>query len=204
MGLKKIKKIYKFQSQFYDLTRWIFVWNRKKALIKLNLKQGEKVLVVGCGTGYGFDFINKKIGIKGEIIGVDYSSHMLDKARKKINKYKLKNIKLIQIDAVKYIPPKVDVVIYSYSITMVPEWRKSLENSIRVLKEGGRIVITDFSEINVPILRLLLNLRFKKYGVNNKLPLKKELDKYFNNIDYKEYFLGYNFIALAKISNNFL
>ncbi len=195
MGLKELEKIYETHAKIYDLTRWIFVWNRKKAIDKLDLEEGESVLVVGCGTGYEFKSILKKIGEAGKIIGIDYSKHMLDKARKKIEKNCWKNIELVQADAAKYFSPKVDAVLYSYSVTMIPDWRKSLQNSFEALKTGGKLVIVDFSEIRIPILKQILNYQFKQYGVHNKLPIQTELKKYFKNVEFTKYFAGYNFIT---------
>ncbi|MBI4918379.1 class I SAM-dependent methyltransferase [archaeon] len=195
MSLKEIEKMYSFHSKFYDITRPFFVWNRKKAIGKLELKEGSKILVVGCGTGYGFDRILEKIGKTGKIIGVDYSKDMLENARQKFGN--IDNVELIQADAAKYKPEQVDAVFYSYSITMIPEWQKSLRNSWEALKKGGALVIVDFSEIQVPLLKHILNWNLRKHGVNNHLPLQKELRKYFEELNYKEYFLGYNFIAKA-------
>ncbi len=222
MGLKEIEEMYLFHSKFYDITRPFFVWNRKKAIEELKLQEGEKVLVVGCGTGYGFNVILEKIGKTGKIIGVDYSKEMLEKARQKFGNNNLlpdlkvevstpwkflksrriiknfnDNVELIQADAAKYKPSPVDAVLYSYSITMIPEWQKSLRNSWEALKKGGRLVVVDFSEVHIPLLKQLLNWHLKKHGVNNHLPLQKELRKYFEEFSYKEYFFGYNFIAKA-------
>ncbi len=195
MSLKELEQMYKIHSKIYDLTRWLFVWNRKKAIDKLELKEGNVVLVVGCGTGYEFKFIEDKIGNAGKIIGIDYSKHMLDKAKKKIKKHGWKNIELVKADAAKYFPAKVDAVLYSYSITMIPEWKKSLQNSIKSLKKGGRLVIVDFSEMRILFLKQILNHHFRKYGVDNVLPIQIELEKYFKKVEFEEYFAGYNFIA---------
>ncbi|PIN80210.1 hypothetical protein COV11_04460 [Candidatus Woesearchaeota archaeon CG10_big_fil_rev_8_21_14_0_10_30_7] len=195
MGLNELEKMYALHSKFYDLTRWLFVWNRKKAINKLELQKGETILVVGCGTGYGFEYILEKIGETGKLIGIDYSSHMLEKARKKVKKYLWKNVELIQADAAKYTTKNVNAVLYSYSITMIPEWKKSLQNSYKSLKKNGRLVIVDFGKCKIPVIKQVLDWNFKKHGVNNYIFLKKELKKYFKKVSYTEYFKGYNFIV---------
>lgn len=197
MGLKEIKQMYKLHSKFYDITRWIFIWNRYRAIKELDAGRGDSVLIVGCGTGYGFDKILSRIGDSGKIIGVDYSEDMLEKARRKVEKNKWKNIELIQADASYYKAKNIDEVLYSYSISMIPEWCKSLRNSYESLNKGGRLVIVDFGEVKIPILKQLINFILKRHRVNNKLELKKELKKYFKDAEYKEYFFGYSFIIKA-------
>ncbi len=197
MSLKEVEQMYALHSKFYDLTRWLFVWKRKKAIEELNLKEGNTVLVVGCGTGYGFDKILELIGRNGKLIGIDYSKHMLDKARQKVQQNKWTNVELIQADAAYYKTKNIDAVLYSYSITMIPEWQKSLRNSYEALKKGGRLVIADFGEIKILLLKQILNWWLRKHKVDNHLNLRKELIKYFEDVDKTEYFFSYNFILVA-------
>ncbi|MBI5065159.1 class I SAM-dependent methyltransferase [Candidatus Woesearchaeota archaeon] len=197
MSLKDVEQMYALHSKFYDITRWLFVWNRNKAINKLELNEGNTVLVVGCGTGYGFDKILEQIGRNGKIIGIDYSKHMLGKARQKVQKNKWNNVELIQADAAYYKTKNVDAVLYSYSITMIPEWQKSLRNSYDALNKGGKLVIVDFGEIKTPLLKQLLNWNFRKHNVDNHLNLRKELVNYFDEVDVTQYCFGYNFILMA-------
>ena len=54
---------------------------RRRAAARLNLKQGDRVLEIGCGTGRNFPFLREAVGPAGEIYGVDLSRGMLRRAR---------------------------------------------------------------------------------------------------------------------------
>ena len=56
---------------------------RKMAVNTLNLKSGDIVVDVGCGTGLNFELLEPIIGEEGKIIGVDSSPGMLNQAEKK-------------------------------------------------------------------------------------------------------------------------
>ena len=46
----------------------------------LNLKKGDTVVEIGCGTGLNFKYVRKKVGLKGKIIGVYLTPEMLSVA----------------------------------------------------------------------------------------------------------------------------
>ena len=191
VSLKNIERMYKIHSLFYDATRWMFLWNRRSAIEKIGLEKGYVVLVVGCGTGYGFGQFLNVVGEKGRVIGVDYSKSMLDTARRKVEKAGWKNVQLVQADAAKYETRGVDAVLYSYSLSMIPEWRESLKNSFKSLKKTGKIVIIDFSEIKIFFLKQLFKWYFSKFGVDTSLPVMEEFRKYFKDVDYEGHFNSY-------------
>src|SRR5262249_56697749 len=54
---------------------------RRRAAARLNLKPGDRVLEIGCGTGRNFPFLREAVGRKGRVYGVDFSTGMLRRAR---------------------------------------------------------------------------------------------------------------------------
>ena len=95
----KISFVYNFFSKFSFFGKDKLL--RKRALNKLNLKEGNIVLDVGCGTGLNFKYIEEIIGKKGKIVATDYTKEMLNAAKILINKNKWNNIKLIEADMAK-------------------------------------------------------------------------------------------------------
>jgi len=63
MKLDRLKKFYGKQARFYDATRWMFLFNRKKAIELLDLKSSHKVLDLACGTGLNIPYLAKKLGL---------------------------------------------------------------------------------------------------------------------------------------------
>ena len=64
---------YKVQSHFYDSTRWAFLYGRKRLIEKLDIRAGERVVEIGCGTGANFRTIQDGLRNTGELIGIDCS-----------------------------------------------------------------------------------------------------------------------------------
>ena len=86
-------------AKFYDLfTVLLYKKLRMKLIEELEINNGDRVLIIACGTGQSFKLIQDKIGNSGEIIAIDYSKEMLKVAQKRINKNNWKNIILINED----------------------------------------------------------------------------------------------------------
>ena len=142
-------------SVIYDcISNWYYKKARNYAIKELELKNGQTVLNVPCGTGVNFKYFNEYLKNTGLIIGIDLSSGMLDKAKQKIEKNGWTNIKTELDDATK-IDKKwlddyrngqitVDAVFCDLGLSGLPEWRNIIDNMISILKPNGRIVILDW------------------------------------------------------------
>ena len=56
--------------------------SRRRAVDRLGLRPGDKVLDVGCGTGRSLDYLQSAVGPTGRVYGIDISAGMLGKAQK--------------------------------------------------------------------------------------------------------------------------
>lgn len=140
-----IQRFYAFQAPLYDLTRWMFLFYRKKMLLRTPLKEGATVADIGCGTGYNFTILHEKVGEGGKIWGLDISSHMISRAHRKIRRHQWNNISIIQERAVDFSPEELlDAVFFSYSLTMITGWEETIDHYLHTLKPGGFIGIVDF------------------------------------------------------------
>ena len=141
-------------SVIYDyISNWYYKKARNYAIKELQLKNGQTVLNVPCGTGVNFKYFNEYLNNSGLIIGIDLSSGMLDKAKQKIEKNGWTNIETELNDATKidrnwldYRNEQitVDAVFCDLGLSGLPEWRKIIDNMISILKPNGRIVILDW------------------------------------------------------------
>jgi len=117
---------------------------RAKAVSRLELKPGARVLEVGCGTGRNLARLVQAVGAQGRVYGVDLSEGMLEEARELSVKTGWCNVTLIQSDAVEYtLPELVDGVIFSLSYAVIQRHREALSRAWEHLRPGGRIVIMD-------------------------------------------------------------
>ena len=152
---EKAIRYYDKLSVIYDyISNWYYKKARNYAIEELELKNGQTVLNLPCGTGVNFKYFNEYLNNSGLIIGIDLSSGMLDKARQKIEKSgwtnidtELKNATKIDqewLDGYSNEKITVDAVFCDLGLSGLPEWRNIIDNMISILKPKGRIVILDW------------------------------------------------------------
>jgi demethylmenaquinone methyltransferase/2-methoxy-6-polyprenyl-1,4-benzoquinol methylase len=167
---------------------------RKRAVDKLNLNCGDTVLDLACGSGLNFKYLQEKVGEEGKIIGLDYSSKMLEVARRKIEGNNWNNVKLIREDAANFdLDEDVDGVLCTWAMVSIPDYIGALKNSIDVLKEGGKYVVLDFKEnpgyagkILNPIYRAIFSATHQDI---TRTPWK-EMKKYLEDVEIEEFPFG--------------
>jgi arsenite methyltransferase len=110
-----------------------------------HIKEGDVVLDLGSGAGFDCFLAAKKVGPSGQVIGVDMTEEMVDKAKAIAAKYEYTNVefRLGDIENLPVENESVDVVISNCVINLVPDKSKVFNEAYRVLKNGGRIYVSD-------------------------------------------------------------
>ena len=112
-----IRRRYDRLAPVYPLFEILFAlpWGiRARAVRRLGLRPGDRVLEVGCGTGRNFPHLVPAVGGTGHVYGVDWSPGMLEIARKRCARNKWENVTLLLRHAVEYsLPETVNGVLFS-------------------------------------------------------------------------------------------
>ena len=111
-----------------------------------DLKKGETVVDLGSGAGIDVFLSANDVGINGKVIGVDMTDEMLERARRNAKNYNYSNVEFRKGDIEKRIPvgsDSVDAVISNCVINLTTDKVKAFKEVLRILKSGGRMVISD-------------------------------------------------------------
>jgi len=142
----RLEAFYSKQSGAYDDFRKRLLHGREEMMAALELPEGGRLLDMGGGTGSNLDQLRDRIGRLGRVEIVDLCPSLLRVADERIKRHGWDNVHTVLADVTTYEPDggPVDVITFSYSLTMIPAWFQALERAYELLRPGGMIGVTDF------------------------------------------------------------
>ena len=201
-----VERRYNRLARFFVLFEWLFLLPRgirSKAVSRMEVQTGGRVLEVGCGTGRNLSLLRQAVGATGHIYGVDLSEGMLAEAKQLCAQAGWQNVTLIRADAADYVLPEpVDGVIFSLSYAVIPHHEEALRHAWNKLRPGGYLVIMD-AKLPDSILSKLLypfvvwTSRLTVLG-NPYIRPWEELRKLNPDVDYEEAQFGTYYICRAR------
>lgn len=145
-------RIYRHQRHIYDLTRKYYLLGRDALIRDLAPLPGNNVLEIGCGTGRNLIVAARRYP-DARFFGADVSPAMLATAQASIERAGLANrIWLAEGDATCLNPVKLfgigqfDRIYFSYTLSMIPDWRRALDNASQMIGPAGRMHVVDFGQ----------------------------------------------------------
>jgi S-adenosylmethionine-diacylgycerolhomoserine-N-methlytransferase len=140
---QRLESFYAPQAASYDRFRERLLHGRRELVEALVLAPGAEVIEMGAGTGANLDFFGPRLRQLGSLRLVDLCPSLLEQAY--LRARGLSNVHVVAADACDYRPPRpVDCVIFSYSLSMIPDWRRALGNAEAMLRPGGQLAVVDF------------------------------------------------------------
>lgn len=137
---------------------------RQQVDANLALQKGDQVLDLCCGTGVWTFILADLVGPTGNVVGLDFSTGMLEVAEHKQAQENIKNIQFLQGDAqeLPFAANTFDKVTIGFGLRNVPDASRVLEEMYRVVKPGGQVVCLETSQPQQPVIRLGWELYFGK------------------------------------------
>jgi ubiquinone/menaquinone biosynthesis C-methylase UbiE len=147
---KKVEKYFrKTACRWDELRKDYYDENLRDIVIqKANIKTGNVVLDIGCGTGFLTLGVANAVGKNGKVIGVDISKEMMEKAEENLSKARVSNLEFRVGDA-ESIPLEdnsVDAVVGNMVLHHCPNPESAVKEMVRVLKPNGSLVLADMEE----------------------------------------------------------
>ena len=147
-----------FVTRVYEKITSVYDWTygptlhqgRVQAMQRMAIKPGERVLEVGVGTG-----INTLLYPRDcSVTGIDLTGSMLDKARDRVAREGIHNVRLLEMDAadLKFADGTFDIVYAPYLISVVPDPVAVAREMYRVCRSGGRIIFLNHFRSFNPLL----------------------------------------------------
>lgn len=144
---QRLESFYGGQAQAYDAFRARLLQGRSELYSSIPVPAGGVWVDVGGGTGSNFEFLGETIKQLRLGYVVDLTPSLLKVADERIQSRGWSNVKTLLADATTLKLPageQADVVTFSYSLTMIPDWFAAIDAAWRLLKPGGVIGVVDF------------------------------------------------------------
>jgi ubiquinone/menaquinone biosynthesis C-methylase UbiE len=165
---------YRVRAPTYDRIAPLTRGMRRRAVDTLQLRRGQVVLDVGCGTGLTFGAIQEKIGPEGQLVGIELSPEMLTVARRRVADHDWRNVTLLEAPAEEAQPPPdadAAVFVLVHDITQSPA---AIANVVSHLRPGARLAVTGAKR--APAWAVPINI-YLRYAVGRYITSREGFDE---------------------------
>ena len=139
----RLQRFYGPQAEHYDRFRERLLHGRRELVVRLPVPPGGRVVELGGGTARNLDYFGRRLERFAAVEVVDLCPALLDVGRRRTAGRA--NVAMVEADATRYRPrAAVDCVYFSYSLTMIPDWRRAIDNALEMLAPGGTLGVVDF------------------------------------------------------------
>ncbi|MCA9222963.1 MAG: class I SAM-dependent methyltransferase [Planctomycetales bacterium] len=142
----RMESFYSGQAEAYDDFRRRLLKGRQELWNAIDAPANAMWVDMGGGTGANLEFFGERLPALKQVEVVDLSPSLLKCVDQRVAANGWTNVRSVEADATTYQPADgpVDVVTFSYSLTMIPDWFAAIENALAMLRPGGLIGVVDF------------------------------------------------------------
>jgi len=143
---ERLESFYGGQAEGYDAFRKRLLKGRETLYRSIVVPTNGVWVDMGGGTGANLENIGPAIASMKRVYVVDLSTSLLRVAAERAAERGWKNVTPVEADVTQFVPEEglADVVTFSYSLTMIPDWFAAIDQARRILKPGGVIGVVDF------------------------------------------------------------
>lgn len=146
--LARSRRVWDRWSHRYGLSERDFEPVRVRAIERLDLAAGDRVLDVGCGPGVNFTSLREAVGSSGEVVGIDYSPGMVERARARVGDRGWENVAVRRADATTAtLGSGFDAATATLSLSVMPDVDRAVANVHSALPGDGRLAVVDLRPV---------------------------------------------------------
>ena len=142
----RLESFYSGQAKNYDDFRERLLHGRQELWQAIETPVNGTWIDLGGGTGSNLEYFGERLSQLKKVYLVDLSPSLLQVADQRIATNGWSNVETVEADATCFQPPSdpVDVITFSYSLTMIPDWFAAIQHALSLLRPGGMIGVVDF------------------------------------------------------------
>ena len=203
----RMDRIYRFQRHFYDATRPLFLPGRDALLRAAEAAPGDLILEMGCGTARNLIHLARRFD-KVRLFGIDASKEMLATAERAVRRAGLADRIFLACEVAENVRSEApfsteggfDTIFFSYSLSMMPDWKAALDAAQAALRPGGDLLAADFMDLHgwPGPTRAAINRWLSLFHVRFDPRMHDALRARFAHIELRPLYGGYAFLAIHR------
>ena len=199
---------YDLAASSYDLIAFMMSLGQAKKLYnqaadKIDNKSARRIVEFGCGPASVIPSIVEHVDAATEVIGIDFSSKMIEIANRKKEINNWENVEFNYMDMYDFPETKpVDTVIFCLSLTAIPDSTKALKKALSVLKPGGQLLIVDSIPLSSrwwhPVTNAYIYLKSLVVGAKPTKNILSFVHEHMADVQIEEMLYGVYTVITAK------
>jgi demethylmenaquinone methyltransferase/2-methoxy-6-polyprenyl-1,4-benzoquinol methylase len=194
---------YRKAASSYDARARLYRRYGRMAVACLDLRPGDRVVDVACGTGANLQHLVKRVGAGGQVIGVDLSPDMLNVARDRSQRHGWANVVLVAaaIEEAE-LPVGLDAALFSLTHDVLQS-KRAVENVVRHLRPGARVASFGAKQpkgIGRPLGMVVRRVADRYVTTFDGFDLPwLQLEAYVQNLTVRELLMGCGYLAWGSL-----